>query len=200
MAKESTRTRLLETGERIFLEKGYNHTGIQEVLKESSVPKGSFYYYFKSKEEFGLSVVEASYAAHRVKLDGFFNDDTRTPLARLRNHFDTGIQALKENDFRCGCLIGNLSQEMATQNETFREYLSNIWMDWRESFAQCLREAQTAGELHEGWDITMLATFCIDGWEGAIIRSKVTKTTEPLTTFTAILFDTVFASAPPSSR
>ena len=200
MAKESTRIRLLETGERIFLEKGYNHTGIQEVLKEASVPKGSFYYYFKSKEEFGLSVVEASHTAYNLQLDEFFNDDTRTPLARLRNYFDSGIQSLEENEFRCGCLIGNMSQEMAPQNETFRESLSDIWGQWRDRIAQCLREAQAAGELHADWDPTMLATFCTDGWEGAIIRSKVTKTTEPLTTFTAILFDTVFASAPPSSH
>ena len=49
MKKEATRTRLLTTGEQIFLEKGYNHTGIQEVLKSAAVPYGSFYYYFKIK-------------------------------------------------------------------------------------------------------------------------------------------------------
>jgi len=44
MAKGQTQARLLETGERIFLEKGYNHTGIQAVLKDAGVPKGSFYH------------------------------------------------------------------------------------------------------------------------------------------------------------
>ena len=129
MKKEATRLRLLETGERIFLEKGYNHTGIQEVLKDAGVPKGSFYYYFKSKEDFGLSVVEASMAAYQIKLDGFLKDETLTPLARLRNYFESGIRTFEENGFRCGCLVGTLSQEMAGQNETFRVRLSEILMD-----------------------------------------------------------------------
>lgn len=196
MKKEATRTRLLETGEQIFLEKGYNHTGIQEVLKSAGVPKGSFYYYFKSKEEFGLSVIEASNAAYNAKLDGFFRDESRTPLARLRNYFESGIRTFEGNDFRCGCLVGNMSQEMASQNETFRVHLNKILTNWRERFAQCLQEAQNAGEISADWDVRVLANFCIDGWEGAIMRSKVAKSTEPMEAFISIVFDTLFMAKP----
>ncbi|MGD1938812.1 MAG: TetR family transcriptional regulator C-terminal domain-containing protein [Cyanophyceae cyanobacterium] len=196
MKKEATRTRLLTTGEQIFLEKGYNHTGIQEVLKSAGVPKGSFYYYFKSKEEFGLSVIEASNAAYSAKLDGFFQDESRTPLARLRNYFKSGIRAFEDNNFRCGCLVGNMSQEMASQNETFRVHLNKILTGWRERFAQCLQEAQNAGEISADWDVQVLANFCIDGWEGAIMRAKVAKSTEPMEAFISIVFDTLFTAKP----
>ncbi|NET49208.1 MAG: TetR family transcriptional regulator [Merismopedia sp. SIO2A8] len=197
--KGLTQTRLLETGERIFLEKGYNHTGIQAVLKDAGVPKGSFYHYFKSKEDFGLQVVEASNAAYLDKLEQFFNDETRSPLARLQNYFESGIQAFAANDFRCGCLVGNLSQEMASQNDTFRQRLDEILLGWRERFAQCLAEAQEAGELCSSWDVKVLANFCIDSWEGAILRGKVTQSTEPLETFVAVLFKTVLAAKAPEA-
>ncbi len=56
--KEVTKTALLEAGCRIMREKGYSNTGIQEVLGSTGVPKGSFYYYFDSKEDFALQIID----------------------------------------------------------------------------------------------------------------------------------------------
>ena len=50
--------RILAEGARIIHENGYNNTGIQEILIAAGVPKGSFYFYFKSKEDFGLQLVD----------------------------------------------------------------------------------------------------------------------------------------------
>ena len=57
--KPDTRTALLEAGMNIMIEKGYNNTGIQEVLLAVGVPKGSFYHYFDSKEDFALKIIES---------------------------------------------------------------------------------------------------------------------------------------------
>ena len=58
MAKETTRSRILEVGSTIIHQKGFNNTGIQEILDKAGVPKGSFYFYFKSKEDFGLALID----------------------------------------------------------------------------------------------------------------------------------------------
>jgi len=194
MAKTSTQARLLAVGERFFLEKGYNHTGIQEVLQEAGVPKGSFYYYFKSKEDFGLSVIGASNQVYLEQLEQFLSDETRSPLNRLRHYFDRGIEKFIRNQFRCGCLVGILSQEMASQNEAFRRCLDDILNDWRNRFARCLQEAQAIGELSADWDSWQLASFMLDSWEGALQRARVCRSSAPLEIFVAILFDTVFAT------
>lgn len=191
MKKESTQARLIETGQRIFLEKGYNHTGIQEVLKDAGVPKGSFYYYFKNKEDFGLNVIESFAATYNAKLDRVLKDEALSPLNRFRTYFEVGIQNFEASQFRCGCLIGNLSQEMADQNDAFRQRLDEILESWRGRFADCLKQAQEAGELCPRWDVRMLANFCLDSWEGAILRAKVTKSAEPLKTFMTVFFDIV---------
>ena len=58
MTKTDTKRKILEHGARLVHMKGFNHTGIQEILEVAGVPKGSFYFYFKSKEEFGLELVD----------------------------------------------------------------------------------------------------------------------------------------------
>jgi TetR/AcrR family transcriptional repressor of nem operon len=200
MAKASTQARLLTVGERFFLEKGYNHTGIQEVLTEAGVPKGSFYHYFKSKEDFGLGVIEASNQAYLGQLEQCFGNETRSPLNRLRQYFENGIETFIRNDYRCGCLVGILSQEMASQNETFRLCLDRILNDWRDRFDRCLQNAQALGELGSHWDTWPLASFILDSWEGALQRAKVSRSSAPLEIFVSVLFDTVLTTgvtAPP---
>ena len=56
--RQNTRQKILEVGAEIIHLKGYNHTGLQEILQAAGVPKGSFYNYFKNKEDFGLQVID----------------------------------------------------------------------------------------------------------------------------------------------
>jgi len=55
---EATRQNLLDTGYRLVLSKGFSALGLQEILKGSGVPKGSFYHYFASKEAFGCALLD----------------------------------------------------------------------------------------------------------------------------------------------
>lgn len=64
MTRDATRSRLLEHGTRLILEQGYNHTGLQAVLQAAGAPKGSFYHYFPSKEQFGLAILDDYFDTH----------------------------------------------------------------------------------------------------------------------------------------
>lgn len=189
--KESTKTQLLEAGIEIMLEKGYNNTGIMEVLQSTGVPKGSFYYYFDSKEDFGLQIINHFHVNYQAKLAETLGDLSKSPLERLHAYCDLGIVMLEQNACRKGCLIGNLSQEMADQSEVFRHRLQEIMMDWRKKFADCIQEAQESGEIASDFEPDALAEYLQSGWSGAVMRAKTMKSTEPLQTFSKILFDTV---------
>ena len=63
----NTRERIIETGAAIIHCKGFNYTGIQEILNAAKVPKGSFYNYFKSKEDFGLQIIDY-FLAHFTRI------------------------------------------------------------------------------------------------------------------------------------
>lgn len=194
-SKESTKTALLEAGTCIMLEKGYNNTGIQEVLDRIGVPKGSFYYYFDSKEDFALQIIDhfdANYNEHlRVTLD----DKSLQPMERLRKYCDEGMKFFEQNQCRKGCLIGNLSQEMSDQSEALRARLEEVLTKWRNRFAQCIKEGQDKGQITKSIDHIQLAEFFLSGWNGAIMRGKTTKTTTAQRAFMQVMFEQILPAS-----
>lgn len=125
------------------------------------------------------------------RLDTFLNDEEVTPLNRIRNFLESGLARVTQNQCSKGCLIGNLGQELADLNERFRARLDEIFTMWRERFAACLKQAEKAGELPGGIDAVVMAGFILSGWEGAILRAKVTKSPQPMHDFVEVLFSTV---------
>src|SRR5206468_6049838 len=109
--KAPTKATLVDAGLHLMLEKGYHHTGIQEVLQAAGVPKGSFYYYFPSKAAFGLEVIAYFAAAYMQRLEQYLGDTTQSPLSRLRCHLEQTLAGFERRGCRGGCLFGNLCQE-----------------------------------------------------------------------------------------
>ena len=66
----------MDAGLQLMLDQGYHQTGIQDVLQAAGVPKGSFYYYFPSKEAFGLEVIAQFAAAYLARLEQYLGDTT----------------------------------------------------------------------------------------------------------------------------
>jgi len=194
MKQSSTKEKLLQVGKAIFLEKGYNHTGLQEIVKAAGVPKGSFYHFFASKEAFGLAVLEQHMQIFCPFLEQQLLENRETPpLQRLRNFFEKGYAILEREDWKGGCIVGNFSQELADQNEVFREHLKSALGRFQALFTGCLREAHERGDLSAEVDVESLGQFLMNAWEGAILRTKVTKTGKPLKNFIAVYFDRVLA-------
>ncbi len=187
--KLNTRTALLEAGKEIMLEKGYSNTGIQEVLSATGVPKGSFYHYFESKEDFALKIIEFTDQIHVAQLTLALKNPNVSPIKRLRNYCEEGKKNLSESKCRKGCLIGNLSQEMADQSETLRKALSTIMTKWKELFTQCIKEGQKSGDINKSLPADKMAELFISGWEGALMRTKSIKNVDPLDAFIDLMFN-----------
>lgn len=191
MAKQDKKAEIIGIGMELISLNGYNATGIDKVLKAAGVPKGSFYHYFGSKEDFGLAVIDAFARDYNARLDSFFLAGSRPPLERIRNYFEAGLMDMTAKAFTKGCLIGNLGQELADQNERFRARLEVIFNGWRLKFGDCLEAARKEGSLATDLDCDVVAEFILSGWEGAVLRAKVMKSPEPLRHFIDTLFATV---------
>jgi TetR/AcrR family transcriptional repressor of nem operon len=194
MKKQDKRTDIIAVGTELIASNGYNATGIDTVLKQAGVPKGSFYYYFDSKEDFGLAIIDTFAAEYDEKLRLFLEDEAVSPLKRIRNYMEHSLEHLAEKQCSQGCLIGNLGQELADQNERFRSRLESIFNSWKKHFTACLLEAQDQGELSPDIDPDTVSEFILSGWEGAILRAKVMKSSQPLRTFIDTLFGTVLSA------
>lgn len=183
-----TRELLLRAGLEVFTEKGFSATGIEEILGRVGVPKGSFYHYFDSKEDYGLEVIGRYGVFFARKLDRHLLDPARPPLARLRAFVIDAAEGMERHEFRRGCLIGNLGQEMGALPESFRVRLRDTFEDWQARFAACLNEAQRAGWLAPQADCAGLAAVFWIGWEGAVLRAKLERSARPLELFADFYF------------
>ncbi len=98
-----TKEKFFQVGSRIVHRKGFNHTGILELLKAANVPKGSFYFYFKNKEDFGLQLIDyfaRDFFFSRIK--EFDNHKKSSPLLNLRHFFLSFLPYFEKNDFEGG--------------------------------------------------------------------------------------------------
>jgi TetR/AcrR family transcriptional repressor of nem operon len=182
-----TREALIRSGLEVITEMGYLSAGIETVIKNIAVPKGSFYHYFKSKQDFGMAVLEAygDFFAHR--LDTFLLDVTMSPLTRVDAFVQHAGQGMAKFNFTRGCLVGNLLQESPLLPEDFPEKLKAILGDWESRIAACLRAAQQSDEISASLSTSpeQLAQIFWSGWEGAVMRAKLFRSAEPLDQFWA---------------
>ena len=180
-------------GAKAIAQRGFNAASINEILTTAGVPKGSFYYYFSSKEDFGLAIIDDFAARYQNKLKCFLEDEQYSPLTRLRNYFESKISDMEACECADGCLIGNLAQELSAQNELFRDRLNQVFDSWEQYFVQYLTAAYHAGEIADDSRLDELARFILSSWEGAILQAKVAKSVKPMQTFVAILFEQVLS-------
>src|SRR5512138_1815607 len=99
---------IVQAGLDLVLSRGFNATAVEAILKQANVPKGSFYNFFSSKEEFALAIID-KFVADRVEvLYPIFSDESLLPLERVKRSFETIIETFEAADCSKGCLIGNL--------------------------------------------------------------------------------------------
>lgn len=194
MKRINKRNELIQVGREIIVQQGFKAASLNDILTTAGVPKGSFYYYFASKEDFGLAIVDDFANEYRHRLKALLEDERHSPLTRLRNYFELKIAEMEARRCSDGCLIGNLAQELSAQNELFRDRLDRVFAEWEQYFIRCLKAACEAGEIRcDRYED--LAKFILSSWEGAILQAKVTKSVLPMQTFVKILFEQILCKS-----
>jgi TetR/AcrR family transcriptional repressor of nem operon len=186
-ALHATKRRLLEVGLATLLERGYNATGIQDLLVATSVPKGSFYHHFESKEDFALQVVDRYVAEVHALMDQAMGEFERAPLERVRLYFERMLSMYAAQGY-LGSLLGLLGQELAAVNTAFRRKTEGAFDGIARRLADALDEARRRGELPAETDALQMANLLLDCWEGAAQRSRVSRSAGPLEAVLEISF------------
>jgi TetR/AcrR family transcriptional repressor of nem operon len=180
---------IVQVGLDLVLSQGFNATGVEAILKQAKVPKGSFYNFFSSKEDFALAIID-KFVADRVEIFmPIFSDESLPPLARVKKSFEVLVERFEVDDCSQGCLIGNLGQEMADHFESVRQRLEESLQKWTGGISTLLLQAQQAKAIPADLDAEMLAENLISSFQGALLRAKVKKTPQPLKDFIHLYFD-----------
>jgi len=191
MLRASKKLTILDKGAQIVHKKGFNHTGIKEILDAAGVPKGSFYHYFRDKEDFGLSLLDYYAGFFAQKAQELLRDKDNPALERLKMFFDSFHDFFEANGCELGCPIGNMTLEMGDISPAFRVKLEEIFLMIRRPVEALLAEARQKGEVSFRTSEREMADFIINSWEGAILRMKAQKSTEALELFNRMIFTTI---------
>jgi TetR/AcrR family transcriptional repressor of nem operon len=182
MTNRDTRDRLVGTASDQFFERGYNATGVGEIVGAIGVPKGSFYTYFASKDALACEVIDEYLAQGMARLSQLALA-ARSPVSCLRAHFSELRDAITASDFRRGCLIGNFSAEMSGQSDTMRTRLSAAFGVWQGGIADLLDRARANGEIASVLNPAELAAMLLNSFEGAILRARADRSRTPFDQF-----------------
>ena len=179
----NTRNDLIRSGLELLTQNGFLATGVDAIVKNANVPKGSFYYYFKSKEDYAQTVLNAYDSFFEHKLKKHLHESSCTPMVRLENFINDACEGIKKYNFTRGCLVGNMMQESPGLPQSFIKVLQNILESWQALVATCLSDALSSGEISSNMNNTQLAAIFWSGWEGAVMRAKLYCSTQPVYDF-----------------
>jgi TetR/AcrR family transcriptional repressor of nem operon len=172
----TTRDQILDAAARLIHLRGYHCTSLDDVLRESGVGKGNFYYYFKSKEELGYAIIDRVMQAFIARaLEPVFTDNGAEPMAQIHQFLDRVLESQRQRNCVGGCPIGNLASELSDVHEGFRQRLAEIFDVWRCKLTEVLGRCQTGTRASKDFDPSAVAQFLVAALEGAILLTKVTK-------------------------
>ena len=173
--KTNTKEEILDAACRLMSLRGFHRTSLKDILRESRVGKGNFYYYFKSKEELGYAILDRTAAVYREGIFASVLSDGSDPLRQIFQFLDRIVQVQRQAGCVGGCPVGNLALELSDLHEGFRQRLARIFEDWRDQIERQLEMARQQGQIDPTTDTRAMARFLVAGVEGGILLAKVKK-------------------------
>ncbi|VXB82957.1 putative DNA-binding transcriptional regulator [Pantoea brenneri] len=178
--RNETREHLLRIGEQICLQRGFTGMGLSELLTQAEVPKGSFYYYFRSKETFGVALLERYFARFLQDVELQLNQPDGTPRERLLNHFRAAEQLFTQQGHIVGCLGVKVSAEVCDLSEPMRDALQQGAAKITALYARTLSAAAQQESLSLPHPPEQMAELLSLLWLGASLQSKISREPQPL--------------------
>lgn len=130
MKHSLVRETIIETASDLFYQKGYNLTGINEIIKEAGIAKATLYSHFKSKEEICLAYLNHKNNTFVVSIDEFVSKHNGG-RAQLLALFDFLVEFYNDKQFN-GCWCLNTISELPKHDENIRSAIQRQKMDFLE--------------------------------------------------------------------
>ncbi|MFJ4466838.1 TetR/AcrR family transcriptional regulator [Streptomyces sp. NPDC089424] len=176
------RDKILTAARSLIELRGYSALGVTEICKAAGVPKGSFYYFFESKEALALAVIDEHWTAQRRDWERVLGGD-QEPLQRLRQLFEETTAAQNAGKASCGsvsgCMFGNLTLEMSNQTEAIRDRLQQIFDAQVDMIDEVIRAASERGDV-QVTDTRDAARSVVAQLEGQVLFAKLYNNTAQL--------------------
>ncbi len=175
------RQHIIDVAKSLMTNKGYTAVGLAEVLSTAGVPKGSFYHYFRSKEEFGQALLEEYFQEYIGRVDIVMAAEG-TGAERLLGYLRYWAQTQAFDHPEEKCLVVKLGAEVCDLSEDMRTELEEGTALIIQRITRCVEQGMTDGSISTTQDAPTLAESLYQLWLGASLLVKVRKTTTPFET------------------
>ena len=176
------RDSILAHGQRIMAGKGFSAVGINEVLTAASVPKGSFYHYFSSKDAFGEALLEDYFEGYLAEIDQTLSLPDLNMAERLLKYFESWQANQSFFDCQGKCLAVKLGAEVADLSEAMRMALKRGTAGITERLAAAIEAGLAEGSLKVDGAPEDIAKSLYQMWLGASVMVKINRNTLPFDT------------------
>ncbi|MEZ2584808.1 TetR/AcrR family transcriptional regulator [Kluyvera intermedia] len=178
--EHDTREHILATGERLCMHRGFTGMGLSELLKTAEVPKGSFYHYFRSKEAFGVAMLERHFADYHLRLIEHFTQGAGNYRDRLLDYYQHTLTQFCQQGLISGCLTVKLSAEVCDLSEDMRAEMNKGANQIMVLLAQALENGRREGCLNFFGEANATAQVLYSLWLGANLQAKMARSSAPL--------------------
>ncbi|ABL98686.1 TetR/AcrR family transcriptional regulator [Shewanella amazonensis] len=169
---QDTRQHILDIGYQLVVNKGFAGVGLSELLKTAEVPKGSFYHYFKSKEQFGEALIQAYFSEYLRQLNQLLETAPGNQYQKLMHYWQHWSEQNSCQGQAGKCLVVKLAGEVSDLSEPMRLALLTGTNRIIERVAECLEKARTAGEISIS-NSRQTAEQLYNLWIGASLLNKI---------------------------
>jgi TetR/AcrR family transcriptional regulator, transcriptional repressor for nem operon len=173
----SSRERLVEAALYLFWLQGYASTGVAEILSRANVRSGTFYYFFKTKENLLLAVLERYIETLDLVVTGPVFAQIADPILRIFGILEFYRHNLIRTACTYGCPIGRLALEIPEQQTEVHKLLADNFDGWTAAIEGCLRDAQE--QLPASLDLKELSQFVLTVMEGGVMQARAHRSLEP---------------------
>jgi len=177
--REDIREHILETGQRIMASKGYSAVGLNEILMEAGVPKGSFYHYFGSKDAFGVAMLERYFDDYLANMDETLGQPNRTMQQRLMHYWQQWQETQSFQDCQGKCLAVKLGAEVADLSEAMRHTLEKGTAGIVARLTDAIEAGVAEGSLRTAEKPAVVAESLYQLWLGASVMVKIVRNKHP---------------------
>jgi TetR/AcrR family transcriptional repressor of nem operon len=175
--KTSTRNRIIEAAVELFYAHGYAGTGMAEILKKAKANSGSFYFFFTSKEDLLVAMLDwYQENLQPVLLDPVYKQ-SKDPIKRIFLLLEKYRQNVLITEFAFGCPIGRLALEIEPDRRVVHDKIAANFTGWSRAVEKLLAEAKD--RLPRGCDLRQLSRFVLTVMEGAVMQARSYQCIEP---------------------
>jgi TetR/AcrR family transcriptional regulator, transcriptional repressor for nem operon len=171
-----TRDRLIFSAMKLFGEKGYLSTSVQDILREAGANAGSLYHAFPTKQDLLVAVLDMYLQGIEPMLLAPAWEGVDDPIEKVFALLARYRAALEMTDCLYGCPIGSVALELHEPDPPVRELLSQNFHGWVGHVERCLVEA--GDRLPADLDRHQTAILVLNVMEGGVMQSRTHRTLE----------------------